>query len=83
MRYKPSVAADEQWLRDRIVELAQQRRRFGYRRIHALLRREGVQVSPKKVYRLYRAQGLTLSKRKRRKGVTVKRALPGSSGRCE
>lgn len=73
MRYKPSVAADEQALRDRITELAQQRRRFGYRRIHALLRREGVEANHKRVYRLYRAQGLAVSKRKRRKGVAVER----------
>jgi putative transposase len=36
------------------VELAQERRRFGYRRIHALLRRDGFEVNHKRVYRLYR-----------------------------
>lgn len=56
-----------------IVELAQQRRRFGYRRIHALLRRDGVQVNHKRIYRLYREASLGVRRRKRRKGVAVPR----------
>ena len=43
-------------LRARIVALAAERRRFGYRRIHALLRREGKQVNVKRVHRLYREE---------------------------
>ena len=42
LRYEPARAEEEQQLRNKIVELAQERRRFGYRRIHALLRRDGV-----------------------------------------
>jgi len=41
----------------RIKELAPERRRFGYRRIHILLRREGWPVNHKKVHRLYREAG--------------------------
>ena len=41
-------------LRGRLGELAQERRRFGYRRLTVLLRREGWAVNPKRVYRLYR-----------------------------
>src|SRR5690554_7161609 len=47
--------------------------RFGYRRVHQLLRREGAEVNHKKVYRLYREAGLAVRKRKRRKGVMVER----------
>jgi len=60
-------------LSSRIVELAQERRRFGYRQIHALLRREGVEVNHKRVYPLYRAAELAVKRRKRRKGVMVPR----------
>ena len=44
-------------LQARIIDLAHARRRFGYRRIHDLLRREGVQANHKKVYRLYQRGG--------------------------
>ena len=48
-------------------ELAQQRRRFGYRRLHILLRREGVRMNHKKLYRLYREERLTVRRRGGRK----------------
>ena len=60
-------------LRARIIDLAHARRRFGYRRIHDLLRREGVQANHKKVYRLYREEALSVRRRRRRKGVMVDR----------
>jgi putative transposase len=60
-------------LKARIIDLAHARRRFGYRRIHDLLRREGVQANHKKVYRLYREAALSVRKRRRRKGVMVDR----------
>lgn len=60
-------------LRARIIDLAHARRRFGYRRIHDLLRREGVRANHKKVYRLYREASLSVRKRRRRKGVMVDR----------
>ena len=50
-------------LRTRMKELAAERRRFGYRRLHILLRREGWHVNWKKLYRLYREEGLTVRKR--------------------
>jgi putative transposase len=43
--------------------LAHERRRFGYRRIHALLRREGHRVNHKKLFRLYREEKLSVRKR--------------------
>jgi transposase InsO family protein len=68
-------------LQARIIDLAHARRRFGYRRIHDLLRREGVQANHKKVYRLYREAALSVRKRRRRKAVMVDRqALQVPSG---
>ena len=49
LRYEAGQTAEHQSLSARIVELAQERRRFGYRRIHALLRREGHEVNHKRV----------------------------------
>jgi putative transposase len=48
-------------------ELATVRPRFGYRRLHLLLRREGVEINVKRVYRLYRAEGLSVRIRRRKK----------------
>ena len=62
-------------LRARIVDLAHARRRFGYRRIHDLLRREGVQANHKRVYRLYREAALSVRKRRRRKLVMLDRPV--------
>lgn len=50
----------------RLQELARQRQRFGYRRLTALLQREGCQVNHKKVYRIYRDSGLAMRRKRRR-----------------
>ena len=50
----------------RLTELARERQRFGYRRLTALLRREGQQLNHKRIYRLYRDLGLAMRRRKRR-----------------
>ena len=50
-------------LRARMKELASERRRFGYRRLHILLKREGWEVNWKKLYRLYCEERLTVRKR--------------------
>lgn len=42
-------------LQTQLVELAQERRRFGYRRLHILLRQAGMQVNHKRIYHLYLA----------------------------
>ena len=47
-------------LSKRIREIAETRGRYGYRRIHVLLRREGWEVNAKRVWRLYREMGLQL-----------------------
>ena len=73
MRYQSQRSPQEQALKERIKSIALERRRFGYRRVHQLLRREGTEVNHKRVYRLYREAGLAVRKRKRRKGVMVER----------
>jgi putative transposase len=61
-------------LRQRIREIAQARVRYGYRKIRVLLNREGWKVGKKRVYRLYREEGLSLrQKPRRRRRVAVYR----------
>lgn len=68
-------------LRGRIAELAAQKRRYGYRRIQVLLRREGWSVNHKRTYRLYREQGLMVRKRKRKRiGIAERLVLPTPMG---
>src|SRR4029453_16233106 len=64
-------------LRRRLRELAEQRRRFGYRRLHVLLEREGMAVNLKRVRRIYREEGLSLRQRRgRRRYRGVRVVLP-------
>lgn len=69
-----SKRPDDADLRKRLRELASERRRFGYRRLHILLKREGVAVNWKKLYRLYREERLTVRKRGGRKRALGTRA---------
>jgi putative transposase len=73
--YRESPCADlaTQELSARIVELAHERRRFGYRRIHDLLTREGHAVNHKRVWRLYRMNDLAVRKRRKSKRVRNER----------
>lgn len=65
--YRTSTKSDQAPLRARIREIAAVRPRFGFRRIHVLLRREGWPVNHKRVHRLYRLEGLQLRMRVRRR----------------
>ena len=65
-RYQ-SIKRPDTELAERIRTIAFERKRFGYRRISFLLKREGVVVNKKKVYRIYRTAGLSVYKRKGRK----------------
>ncbi len=58
---------DDGVLRERMKALAHERRRFGYRRLHVLLRREGYVVNHKRLYRLYREERLAVRRRGGRK----------------
>ncbi|WP_209508299.1 MULTISPECIES: IS3 family transposase [unclassified Ruegeria] len=51
-------------IRKRLHELANERRRFGYRRLGILLAREGFEVNHKKLFRLYREEGLAVRRRR-------------------
>ncbi len=73
-RYR-SRKANENELKGRIKEIAYEKKRFGYRRIHMLLIREGIRVNHKKVYRLYRKLGLKVLKRQGRKRSTGSRKV--------
>ena len=78
--YQP-VEKDDEEIRERIKELAHQRKRFGCPRIHLLLRREGLLINHKRTERIYREEGLSLRKRKRRKTAAVARVeLPVATG---
>lgn len=64
---------EEGFLKERIRGIAYERKRYGYRRIWAILRREGMCVNLKKVYRLYKELGLSVRKRTGRKKATGSR----------
>ena len=76
-RRKPERRADEGALLKRLRELVRERPRFGYRRIAVLLKREGWRVNTKRIYRLWRQEGLKVPKRKRKR-----RNLGTSSNAC-
>ena len=72
VRRQPTADAPE--VRQRLRELAGERRRFGYRRLGILLAREGMGMNPKKLLRLYREEGLAVRRRRGRKRATGTRA---------
>ena len=57
----------------RIVELAHERRRFGYRRIGDLLRTAGAKINDKRVYRLYKLADLSVRKRRGKQRLKLER----------
>jgi putative transposase len=63
-RYKPRQQSDG--VRERLIALARERPRFGYRRLHVLLEREGERINHKRVHRIYREAGLALRRKKRK-----------------
>lgn len=79
-RYR-STGGDDTAVRTRLRELAAQRPRFGYRRLHALLRREGIIVNHKRVQRLYREEGLVVRRRSRKRLARERRGIPSAPTR--
>ena len=78
MRYE-AIRQDDPALRERLRELARVRRRFGYRRLHVFLRREGHEVNHKRLFRIYREERLHVRRRGGRKraiGTRAPMALP-------
>ena len=76
IRYQRQGQGDNDAVRGRLCELATQRPRFGYRRLHVLLRREGIVVNHKRIARLYREEGLAVRRRRRKSLARVRRGRP-------
>lgn len=70
--YYKSKRGEQADLKARIREIAQTRVRYGYRRVHVLLRREGWVVNPKRIYRLYKEMGLQLRNKTPKRRVKAK-----------
>ena len=73
VRYR-SRRPDDPKLRERLLALAHERRRFGYRRLHIFLQREGFVVNHKRLFRIYREERLMVRKRGGRKRALGTRA---------
>ena len=73
-RYRPKTA-DDDVLRQRLRELAGQRKRVGSPRLHIMLKRENLVVNHKRTERIYREEGLALRRKRRRKGAAGVRAV--------
>jgi len=73
-RYR-SVADEQAELRIKIRDLAQARVSYGYRRLHVLLQREGYKVNHKRVYRLYKEEGLMMRPKRPRRSVAACRRV--------
>ncbi len=67
-RYNKCPADDEEYLTSRIIELASQYGRYGYRRVTALLRNEGWIVNHKRVERIWRREGLKVPQKQPKRG---------------
>ena len=78
-RYRPRRPGDG-GLRMRLRELAEFRRRFGYRRLLVLLQREGWQINHKRLYRLYVEEKLSLRRKRSRKRSAVRHPLVQPTG---
>ena len=64
--YRYQTRRSDEGLRERLVKLAREKPRFGYRRLHVLLRRSGEVVNHKRVQRVYREAGLSMRRKKRK-----------------
>lgn len=73
-RYPPH-REDDSALRQRLRELATQRKRFGSPRLHIMLKREHLVINHKRTERIYREEGLMLRRKRRRKGAAGARII--------
>ncbi len=73
--YRYRTTRSDEPLRTRLVELAREKPRFGYRRLQVLLGRDGEHVNHKRVHRVYRAAGLMLRRKKRKHCVRAGKPL--------
>lgn len=79
-RYQAKPSNDAE-IRSRLRQLAEQRRKFGAPRLHTLLRREGYLINHKRTERLYREEGLSLRRKRRRKRGSHLRVVLAGPGR--
>jgi len=75
VRYRSTKTSDHA-LKDRLQVLANDRPRFGYRRLYLLLRREFGSLNHKRVYRLYKEADLAVRRRRRKRVATGRKPLP-------
>ena len=73
--YRYQARRSDEPLRTQLVELAREKPRFGYRRLHVLLRRSGEQVNHKRVHRVYCEAGLSIRRKKRKHCVRAGQPL--------
>src|SRR5690242_2335946 len=81
-RYRPRREG-QQWLRQKLRELAEQYPRRGYWRLYRKLRRAGIVVNHKRVHRLYKEEGLQVRKRGRKRVARARVELPRATRRNE
>ena len=74
-RYQPVNKSSDNQISERLVALSARWKRFGYRRLHTMLQREGIHINHKRTYRLYKTADLTLPTRSKRKKYE-KRGMP-------
>jgi putative transposase len=82
IRYQRRSRGADAALRARLRDLAAQRPRFGYRRLHVLLHREGIVVNHKRIERLYREEGLAVRRQTRKSLTRVLRGRPPAPQRA-
>jgi putative transposase len=75
IRYQRRIAADDEKVRQRLRTLAAERPRWGYRRLHILLKREVGVINHKRVQRLYRLEGLGIRRRPRKRVAREERGM--------
>jgi len=74
--YRYRSSRDDSELRSKLVELARERPRYGYRRLHVLACREGERINHKRLFRIYRQAGLSVKRRKRKRLVRAGVPIP-------
>jgi putative transposase len=80
-RNPPTMSEHDQALQQAIITIAHQRRRFGYRRVMDLLRVQGALDNHKRIFRLYQAAGLSVGKRRRKRGLPMESIPLASANR--
>jgi putative transposase len=73
LRRKSLRAQADRPLEERLLALAAERPRYGYRRLHVFLRREGWAINRKRVYRVYRGLGLAVRRKQRKRAAQANR----------